>query len=368
MTQPTMTEDFDYIGTGGFLIECQGGETVGVTKEQAEVVEQNCVFLQNCFRHGTLEAQNSKIRKPDWSLAIARHLIEALTKGSTTLPNLQLYQELMEAGDQALLDLRLCSLVNYIDPTPSRDHRFLDLVDPSKYRFLFKGNILSEQWLQLLDKGILLYRKETNFVVQLYKEQVLDREQMVARRKLDTRVSEYLVHADQTIHAVSEIQKIMNGGQPSRRDLSERFSIYFETTESIPKDHHELIDRLAGGEAYIRTCADASECRTEGYTVRASFDVLSRSIRPLSQRDDIHCSLRVDNPTPDTLGRFINACRAAKDFPSTLGLDASTNRYFCRKTIRDIHAILEYMADFSTESRIKGEFNLYELSSEDKPF
>jgi hypothetical protein len=32
---------------------------------------------------------------------------------------------------------------------------------------------------------------------------------------------------------------------------SERFNIYFEMAESMPKEQHKLIDRLAGGEAYI---------------------------------------------------------------------------------------------------------------------
>jgi hypothetical protein len=228
----------------------------------------------------------------------------------------------------------------------------------------------------LADHEILLYPKETNFVVQTHKDQVFDKEKAAARRKLDTRVSEYLVHADRTIHAILQLQRIMAmGGDnnkeqllPANHDPSERFSIYFETTVSIPKDHHELIDRLAGGEAYIRTCADASEIKTEGYTVKASFDVLARAIRPLKDQDDILCSLRVDNPTPDTLGRFINACQAAKDYPATLGLDASTNRYFCKKSIRDIWTILEYMSDFSTPSRVQGDFHLNELSSEDEPF
>jgi hypothetical protein len=363
-----MAEDFDYVGMGGFLIECQDGELLGVTKEQAELVEKDCAFFQNCFRHGTVESQNGMIiKKPDWSLATARHLIQALTKGKTTLPTLELYEQLMAAGDQAVVDLRVCSLVNYMDPA-SKDHRFLELLDPSKYRFQFRANLKSDQWLELLDQGILLYRKETNFVVQVHKDQVLDREKTKARLKLDTHISDYLVHTDLTVSAILQMRQLMMKDQELPADPSERTSIYFETTESIPKDHHELIDRLAGGEAYIRTCADGSNCNTEGYTVMASFDVLARAIRPLKEKDNIGCSLRIDNPTPDTLGRFINACQAAKDYPATLGLDASTNRYFCKKSIRDILIILEYMADFSTQSRVRGDFQLYELSSEDQLF
>jgi hypothetical protein len=64
---------------------------------------------------------------------------------------------------------------------------------------------------------------------------------------------------------------------------SERFSVYFETTQAImPREHHELIDRLAGGEAYIRICADAS-VTGEGHTVLDSFDLLRRALRPLAE-------------------------------------------------------------------------------------
>jgi hypothetical protein len=383
-------EDFDYIGTGGFVMECAGGELLGLTLEQTQMVQQHCVWLENCFRHQTTESTSRIVRKPDWSIAIARHFMEVLSKGRTTVSSLQLYQELMEAGDQALVDLRVCSLVNYMDPTYKSDHRFLELVEATKCRFQLRANVQSDQWLRLLcDHDILLYRKETNFVVKLHKDQALTKDKTMARRKLDTRISDYLVHADRTIHAMLQIRKILAASsassssssrqQPSSSssDTDEGFSIYFETTESIPKDHHELIDRLAGGEAYIRTCADASAVQTEGYTVMASLDVLRRALRPLKDKPDMECSFRMDHPTPDTLGRFVNACcqqRGADkmDYPATLGLDASTNRYFCKKSVRDIYSILEYMADYATSARIVQQqgalFQLFELSSEDEAF
>jgi hypothetical protein len=380
------TNDFDYVGKGGFVIIVQDEERLGVTKEQAELMIRNCPFFQKCLNipgetedNSTRnlmmkEAQNRIIHKPDWTLAIARHLVEVVTKGKTALPNLHLFEQLMAAGDQALLDLRLTSMVNYMDAC-SKDNNFLHLVHPSFYCFQFHGHVTSDQWLALLDRDILLYRNETNFVVQLYKDQALDREQALSRRKLDNRRSQFLVHAERSIDAILAIQKCLAGEDNASRDPAETsnspteaFSIYFETNESIPKDHHQLIDRLAGGEAYIRTCADFAEYQTEGYTVKASLDVLHRAIRPVQERSVLHCSFRIDNPTPDTLGRLINACRRAKIHPSTLGVDASINRYFCRKNMSDIKIILEYMADYSTTAKISGEFQLLEMSSEDQLF
>jgi hypothetical protein len=332
-------EDFDYIGTGGFVIECQDGDLLGVTKEQAEVVRNECVFFQKCFHHGMVESQENVVRKPDWTLAVARHLVEALTKGRTALSSLELYQQIISAADQALIDLRLCSFVNYMDATLNKDTRFLELVSDEEryYCFRLKAKVTSDQWLQLLDSGILLNRANTNYVVQMYKDRALTQDQMISRRNLDSRVSEYQVHADRSIQAIMEIRDVLAGSaelDTPRDNHEEQYCVYFETTECIPKDHHELIDRLAGGRAYIRTCADAAEFKTEGYTIRASLDVLRRSIEILGNDSNsnslIDCSLRVDNPTPDTLGRLVNACQKAETFPGTIGLDVATNRYFMR--------------------------------------
>jgi hypothetical protein len=118
-----------------------------------------------------------------------------------------------------------------------------------------------------------------------------------------------------------------------------------------------LIDRLAGGEADIRTCAEASAVQTEDYTVMASLDVLHRALLPLKDKPDMECSLRMYHPTPDTLGRFVNACCQQRgvdkmDYQASLGLDASTNRCFCKKSVREVHLILEYIAGYATSARI----------------
>mmetsp|Transcript_23259 Transcript_23259/g.57275 ORF Transcript_23259/g.57275 Transcript_23259/m.57275 type:complete len:383 (-) Transcript_23259:218-1366(-) len=382
-----MIEDYDYIGIGGFVLECRDGECLGITKEQSSEIRESSVFFDNCFRHGTIEASEGVIRKPDWSLGIARHLIEVLTKQQTTVSNLEIFQELMGAADQACLDLRLCSMVNYTDPSLSVDSKakFLDLVDEEKYCFTFRANMKSHEWLQLLEEDVLLYRSETNYAVRLCRDEAPSREpeasprSAAARRNLDERISDFQVHSHRAIEAVTKIESVIS--QAMRRNCVsmpapvEEASVYFETTEPLSKEYHDLIDRLGGGEACIRTCADASESKnTEGYTIRGSFDVLLRAIQPILKSKEgkvdttTPCSLRIDYPTPDTLGRFINASQEAKDYPNTLGMDAAMGRYFCRKSIRDIELMLSYLADFSTTSIVKKGFTVFEYSSEDTPF
>ena len=370
--QKTVMDDFDYVASGGFVIQCQDDNLLGVAKEQAEIVRRESVFFDNCFRHGTLEDQSGVICKPDWPLAVARHIVEVLTKGKTATTSLELLKEIFSAADYACIDLRLCSMVNYIDPALSvhSKDKFLDLVGAEKYCFTWKGNVKSKEWLELLEEDVLLHRKETNFVVQNYKE-IMDWDDAIvrAKRELDNKVSEYIVHAHKALEAIIKIEKViakvmtMNCGSGPIRQ--EKFSIYFETSKSIPDSHQDFFDRLKGSGDYIRTCPDASGSKnTEGHNIRGSFDVLIRAIQPLLEEEPhITCALRIDYPTPDTLGRFINACQLAKDFPGKLGMDACAGRYFCRKTARDVKLILEYLGDYSTRAQLDGDFTIFEAAS-----
>jgi hypothetical protein len=40
----------------------------------------------------------------------------------------------------------------------------------------------------------------------------------------------------------------------------------------------------------------------------ATWDVLRWALCPLKDKPDMECSLHMDHPIPDTLGRFMNAC------------------------------------------------------------
>jgi len=372
-----MNNDYDYIGTGGFLLICHHGRSIGVTAEQSKRLQANSSFFYNCLQKDMQEKLTKQIRKPDWSLAVARHLVEVMNTGRTTCSSLQVYRQVVEAADQICLDLGLCNFVNYQESC-STVNRFWELVEQEKYRFTLHAKVLSQQWLELLaEKDVLLHRRETNYVVELQRDctspETPSSPVTSVRRQLAVPVSEFLIHADHSIHALQCIANSLGGTEPGK----ETYSIYFETNAAIPKSQHELIDRLAGGHAYIRTCPDASEVRTEGYTVQASLDVLVRALRPLYQPEspnapllssDDTCSLRISHPSPDTLGRLINACSTAEDYPGTLGFDSSCNRYVCKKTIRDIWTILQHLADYDQDATIQGNFSVYEMSSETTPF
>jgi len=388
-------EDFDYIGTGGFILKCKDEEILGVTKEQADKLCTACMYFDACLHGGMNESTSRIITKVDWSLAIARHMIQLLVTTRTTLPSLKLYEEFMVQCDSLLLDARLCNFVNYMDTTISKETKFLELAtneDDTYFHFSLIGNVKCEQWLRLLDtEEILLNREHTNYVIQLRdpnREVEWTEDQIVSRRNLDSRISTYRVHAKRSLHALVSIQQHLlqdctttssarsRGGMTYLR-REEQYTIYFETAHPLSQVYHDLIDRLAGGQAYTRTCADAASFQTEGYTVQASPDVLRRMLTPLQSSDpsnnddDIVCSLRVDHPSPDTIGRLINASLQDEiddRYKGTIGLDVPLNRYFCRKPLQDTLAMLNYLVDFSTSARIKEPFTVYLLSSEDKVF
>lgn len=403
-------EYFDYIGTGGFIIECQDGGVLGVTKQQSERMQLLSPFFHTCFQNDMVERQHSILRKPDWTLAVARYLVEILTKGQTALPSLELYQQVMEAGDQVLVDLRLCSFVNYQEPALHKEHRFLELVsDPDTYFcFTLKAVVTSQQWLQLLDQGIVLNRESTNYVVKLHSEdEELSAHQEKSMQIWDREPSEYLVYAKYVIQAMLLICNVLSLRTDSEFSVipslesgeNERSCICFETATAIPAEHLEWIGRLAGREAYDRFGVSAvtyetvrHKKKTMRYTVLGSFDVLKRSMEPLGNEVDcceplneqqtgpqsedlilgddardsqMSCCMLIDNPTPDTLGRFVSACQLAKDFPGIIYFDLQFNRFFCRVSLRDLHIMVTYMGDYSTTAKICGPFLMQELSSED---
>lgn len=386
-----VTADFDFISKGGFLLHCRDGQVLGVTKRQAEKVCSNCHFFDKCLNGEMIESKYRVIHKPDWDIAIARHMIQVLTTQRTTLPSLELYQEFMMQCDLLVLDTRLCNFVNYMDTTLAKEHRFLELAQDGFYQFKLIAKVTSEQWLNLLQLGILLNRDNTNYAVQLHEDEPhWSYEQLASRRNLDCRVSSHRVHAERAIEAILTIQEVLFQGEnnPATSSatklenlvtfdpLCERCTVYFETEEPLPQEHHELIDRLAGGEAYTRTCADGGAFQTEGYTIRSSSpDVLRRALEPLTNNGQesgmVDCSLRVDNPSPDTIGRLINASHDKVGDPKhkgTVGLDIQHNRYFFRKSLVDIHGILQYLTDFSTSAKIRQPFSVHILSSEDQTF
>ena len=97
----------------GFTIRCKGikneDEDVIVSDADAKVMSRNCEYFQNVFAHGTREAEERVILKPDWASSTAKQLVKLITTGKMTLTirprERESFHLLVEAAQQLLLDL-----------------------------------------------------------------------------------------------------------------------------------------------------------------------------------------------------------------------------------------------------------------------
>jgi len=462
--------DFDYIGTGGFLIKCKDEEILGVTKEQADHICRVCPFFDCCLNGDMIESTTRMITKVDWRLAIARHIVQLLVTSRTRLSSLEFYEEFMIHADALVINARLCNFVNYMETT--KDHReeeaeennnhttttkFLELNKESNFRFWLDATITGEQWSQLLASDVLLNRKRTDYVVQIHHDNhddaagtttgrepsvsstttrttttLIPPETITARKRtLDTRKRWYSVHATFPISAIITIQQILGRSPTSDNDdngdndddgesrsgttssdeddeddndvddasssteggegsLSSspllprpstttpqppphdgRYTLHMKTKTSFTEPYRLMIDDMACEHEILEDKVEEEEDEEEEeggegggrkirtrymYSLQASPDILRQMIEPIP--DDVMMStvLLLDDPSPDTMGRLINATQqeeVTKKCRSKIYFDVDLNRFACHKPKCDILRILEYLADFSTTATIQ---------------
>jgi hypothetical protein len=99
-------------------------------------------------------------------------------------------------------------------------------------------------------------------------------------------------------------------------------------------------------------------CRTLTCT---SFLVLKHLFDSVNsdEKGGSRACLIVTAPTPDTLGRLVNATRTSQDHE--LGFDLERDALFASKTGSEIKQMLEYLADYSSSAVVLGDFKLTEL-------
>lgn len=119
-------------------------------------------------------------------------------------------------------------------------------------------------------------------------------------------------------------------------------------------------DRVAG---FALGTSSPLPCPPGEYTfstlTASSFLVLENLFEVMNVNEpNLAACLIVQSPTPDTLGRFVNAtCQCGVPH---LDFDVQRNIYFATKTSAEIKSMLSYMADYSSSAVIKGDFQLYQ--------
>ena len=103
----------------GFVIECENGQRLEVSAHDAKIVLQKSEFFKHAFCHGTTEATSGILPKPDWSMDIARRMVELLVQGSTKVPlsdaGVAPFEALREAADQILCPFHIRHPVHDFD-------------------------------------------------------------------------------------------------------------------------------------------------------------------------------------------------------------------------------------------------------------
>jgi hypothetical protein len=158
-----------------FIIQCKNGEMIFIPNGQGRVIKSRCRhfrFLLSTGRGGHIivggdekkdddDDDNRILKKDNWTIGTARHVIELLTDGTTWIENDQRrFVELAKACEE--IEVRLClgSMINYHDILDQAStYKFFDLINIDKYQFKLQGIVKSFQWMHLLHKGILLLLK-----------------------------------------------------------------------------------------------------------------------------------------------------------------------------------------------------------------
>jgi len=183
-----------------FIIHCKNNERIYVPSMQGKLIKSRCSYFRLLLRSGggiihmdnnseddadtttggssstsinskktttttattttatTKKDDNRILTKETWSSRTVRQLIELLTEGTTWIENdHEQFEELSRACEE--VDVRLClgSLINNHDILDrASTYRFFQLRNIQKYKFKLMGKIQSWQWMNLLQKGILL--------------------------------------------------------------------------------------------------------------------------------------------------------------------------------------------------------------------
>ena len=457
-------------GRTDFIIECNNQEMVFVTSAQGRAVLSRCHYFRDCFLSRWDETEDRILKKPDWTLGIARRLVELLTTGSTWIENdASCFAELVQAAEHVSVELRLGSLINYYDILSKEDTtKFFNMLDLEKYQFKFQATVKSWQWLELMRRGILLLLKSKVIVVKAapkiaHKAETRPAPSKERLNKCDSIRSEFCVYADGKMNVLLTMLDILNPAttpEEKKRRHTEQEEIrivYLSKIHTVRQEDLEMLWRVTSASYTIATSEDrkymeshwrvedllkqsmttpnahendnrsivperllksgsigdetsacskstpmtgtvGSKILTMGYgggkppipktivtdksdeTSKASSDslhcrtiscnsflVLKHLFDSINEEDeDFPASLIVKSPTPDTLGRLINACRACPDERNELGVDIQKNTYFATKSSKEVKAMLSYLADYSSSAVVAGDFKLVEFKDNSK--
>ena len=153
-----------------FVIQCgKDNEMVFVTSPQGKVLRQRSLYFRELFTVGTPEFDERIVKRPEWSVAATRRLIELITTGNLWIENdASVFNDLIKAAETVHVGVRLGSLINYHDVLDEHDtKRFFQMVNIDKYQFKIQVTIKSWQWMDLMRQGVLLLLKSKVLMMKI---------------------------------------------------------------------------------------------------------------------------------------------------------------------------------------------------------
>ena len=430
-------------GSSEFVIQCEKNEMVFVTSAQGRMLRKRSVFFRELFAVGSPDFEDRVVRRPEWSVAAIRRLIELITTGFLWIENdASVFSELVQVAEKLSVGLRLGSLINYHDVLDEHDtKRFFQLVNIDKYQFKIQVTIKSWQWMDLMRQGVLLLPKAKVLMMKLgtnasdatiatQKPPTYDR-----LNKCDNISSEFCVYANGKLNVLLKIlevlspptsskdgsgrthqqemfrityltkagglsqdemnmlwritaasyttatpdeRKYLNSSDPKKRPYENMGEKSFASTNPVPVgsaekssgDHASLVD---SGSPDKENSIPASVISTSLTSVPPtdfhcrtitcnSFLVLKHVFESINKENgDLPACLLVNAPTPDTLGRLINAGRLFGGDQNEVGMDVAENLFYAAKSSTDIKRMLGHLSDYSTSAVVKEEFKLVEF-------
>lgn len=229
--------------THEFLLECDNGERIYVPSPQGMMIKSRCQYVQvaletkknNSMFWGGSDSESVSssehriVTMKKWSPRTARHMVELLSDGVTWIDNDQnKFVELLRACDEVNVRLYLGSPINYHDILDRGGTlRFFQLLDEEKYRFQLAGTIKSNQWMSLIQKGILLGLDSSLLMLSVETSSETDTESKDVQRRLskcDGLYSEFSVYSNRStinsLYTILSILRINDGKAKVERGTS----------------------------------------------------------------------------------------------------------------------------------------------------
>ncbi|CAB9506047.1 expressed unknown protein [Seminavis robusta] len=369
-----------------FTLLLSDHQRLPITKSQSEKLQESCAFFRNAFRHGTKECQQRIIAKPDWTLEVAKSIVELTLHGKLPVPtatNGGSYAPLKEAADQILLPIRVshpisgrdiredCQLVQLMAESWKAAKTVFTMDMTIRNQKLLRNNNnnnnnqIGEVWGDLLTAGTVFVDSTTTEEQQSASQQ-LQQDGIVMKLTPSSTTTEeeptLVPPADMlsvgsfaplSISIYHTCVQLSNSLRNRRRPLQETnnrpacmaMPLYLGGKQWLANQFPDL--------EFLTIEANNVPNVLHMTRVTSEFTDLQKVLR--AARDLIApvnltklCYLLVPDPDVAVLGKLIRACQACPENPGTIGWDLEKNQFCTLKTLRDTQFILDTLANTST--------------------